>query len=303
MTVRLARSGIVIAVLLAANGADAAQLARLSIVAPALMSSTCSGLTNGSNPLPGDLIATNFPAELTCNSEQSPDPIATSRASYSNGGLAVSATSESLVTWGAMRLDSDFSGPNSATFPQASATAGWVDALTVTPTNPALIGQAAVLAFNISIEADLLALAGFNSVARLSVRPYVNDANLATPPSLSVQGQGQQGSPYQQTLDTSASFTIPIVLGTPFELGIFARASSGTASTAGSNLINTVSSDAVSIAWDGITSVTVAGQPIDVSISADSGIDWSGPVPEPSTGIALLVGSGALAALGSRRRN
>jgi len=302
MKLRMARSGIVIGIVLAAGGAQAMQLARTAIVAPALMSSTCAGLTSGSNPAPGDLITTALPAELTCNSAQSTDLIATSGAIYSNGGLAVSGNSESLVTWGALRLSSDFSGPNSATFPLAAATAGWVDSWTVTPTNPAFIGQSAVVHFDLSIDADQLAIAGFNSLARLTVRPYVDDASVATPAGLQIQGQGQQGSPYQQTIDTTASFAVPIVLGTPFELGIFARATSGTASQAASNAINTVSSDAASIAWEGITSVTVAGQPIDVTVIADSGIDWTGPVPEPSLGLGLVIGSGCLAAFGSRAR-
>jgi hypothetical protein len=266
------------------------------------MSSTCAGLTNGGNPTPGDLVAPGPPAELVCNSEESADPMATSGASYTNAGQAVSATSESLATWGAIRLSTDFSGPNSATFPQAVATAGWVDAWTVTPLNPALIGQAAVLNFELQIEGDLLALAGFNSVARLAAKPYRDDASVSAPAIVSYQGQGQVGSPYQQTVDTPASFAIPFVLGTPFELGVFARASSGTASVASSNSINTVSSDASSIAWNGITSITVAGQPVEVSISTASGIDWSGPVPEPSMGLGLVVGAGCLAGFGARRR-
>lgn len=302
MMVRVARLWIMIGVLLAAGVSEAVQIARTAIAAPGLMSSNCAGLTNGGNPSPGDLVVTGLPLELTCNSAQSADPIAMSSASYLNGGAAVSATSESLATWGAVRLSTDFSGPNSATFPQASATAGWVDAWTVTPTNPALIGLDAVLGFRLQLEGDLLAIAGFNSIARLAVRPYVDDALVATPSIVSFQGQGLSGSPYQQTVSTTATFFVPIVLGTPFELSVFARASSGTGSIAGSNLINTVSSDASSIAWDGIESVTVAGQPVDVSIDTTSGIDWSGPVPEPSTGIGLLVGSGCLVALGSRRK-
>lgn len=301
MTPSRARILVSVGFLLAAGGAHSAQLARTSIVAPGVMSSTCAGLTNGASPAPGDLVNTGFPAELTCNSQQSAGATASSSASYANAGQAVSGASRSFAAMGAMRLESDFSGPNSATFPQAVATAGWVDGWRVDPTNPALIGQNAVLSFRLHVTGDLLAIAGFNSVARLAATPYVNDLSVSTPTNVSFQGQGQQGSPYQQTVDATVGFAVPIVLGTPFELGLFGRAASGTASVAGSNLINTVSSDAPSIDWEGITSVTVGGQPVDVVVTSTSGVDWTVPVPEPALGFGIVCGMAGLAALGARR--
>lgn len=291
-----------LAIGLVATSAHAAQLARTAIVAPGLMSSACAGLTNGSNTGPGGLVVTSFPAELTCNSQQSVGPTATGAAGYVNGAQAVSASSLAYSTWGAVRLATEFSGPNNAIFPQANANAGWVDGWRVDPVNPAFIGQNAILSFRINVAADLFAFAGFNSSARLVVQPYVNDSSFANPTDFRVQGQGFQGAPYQQTVSATASFGIPIVLGTPFEFSLFARAIAGTGSQAGATLINTASADAASIDWDGIAGVTVGGQPVDVVLTADSGVDWTVPVPEPAMALAVPFGAAAMAAMAHRRR-
>lgn len=294
--------GLAFATSFVAANAHSAQLVRTAIVAPGLMSSACAGLTNGANSGPGGLVGTGFPAELTCNSQQSVGPTAAGAAGYVNSAQAISASSLAYSTWGAVRLATDFSGPNNTVFPQANANAGWVDGWRVDPVNPAFIGQSAILSFRIRVEADLFAFAGFNVFARLVVQPYVNDSSFAVPTDFRVQGQGFAGAPYQQTVATTASFEIPIVLGTPFEFSFFARATSGTGSQAGSTSINTAGSDAASIDWDGITGVTVGGQPVDVVLTADSGVDWTVPVPEPTTALAVPFGAVGLAALARRRR-
>ena len=120
-----------------------------------------------------------------------------------------------------------------------------------------------------------------------------------------VGGQGQNNFPYNQTVNQQVGFSATITLGTPFELGVFARAIAGNASSGGVYQFNDATVDfSNTLSWAGITELTLGGNAVPYTLSSASGIDWTQPytaaVPEPRAWALWAIGLLATAAL--RRR-
>ena len=227
---------IVIALAVGPAAVSAAQLGRLDIAAPGAMISTCGGI--GQSTAPGDSLFFQ-PGRSNCNAQQTalPNAIVSQSATYTEAPVTVDTFASGQATMGQTKLFAHSRArQDSGSFPQATATGGWVDMLTLNPVNPAQIGQTANFSFLIDVGGTLAgqgATHSFNSLARFGITPYLNDATFVPGPEaqFAIQGQGQINFPYNQTVNQLVTFTTNVTLGTPFELGVFARALAGNASS------------------------------------------------------------------------
>lgn len=292
----------------------AAELGRLDIAAPGAMISACAGMDTGNGFAIGDKPAW-VQGRYSCNAAQTAQPNAsvTQTASYQEPGpAAVNSTSNGQTTMGQTKLFAHSRAYNDAGIAKGVVTGGWVDNLTLNPVNAADVGKTASFTFAMDVQGTLAGQGApgtysFNSGASLGIRPYVNDLSLTGPVfQFFVGGQGQNYDPYNQTVNQVVSFTTDITLGSPFELGIFARALAGNASATG-GAPYAVSEATVdfsnTISWSGISSVTMNGTPVPYTLSSTSGIDWTQPyAPVPVPAGIVLFGSGLVGLLGAALR-
>jgi hypothetical protein len=282
-----------------AQASWAAELGRTQIPSGAVMVSACAGQRSGGGTSAGDLGYWSAGAS-TCNASQSSVPGTTlsESASYTNPQVVV-AESSAAATMGQMKLYANFNANNQLGV-GAWATAGWVDTLTVNAVDPAQQGKQAIMTFSLHVGGTLVGQPMGNSGVSIEVSPYINDSFIGLPEAsysgqqFKVAGQGQGGFPYNETVNSNATFQAVITLGTPFELGIFGRATAGVASV-GPNWYSASTSDFdQTITWQGVQGVTVLGNNVPVSIQSLSGTAWQGsyaaPVPEASSWLLALAG-------------
>ncbi|WP_457423301.1 PEP-CTERM sorting domain-containing protein [Roseateles sp. P5_E7] len=280
----------------------AAEMSQQDLGSTGALVSSCAGMASGSFPIEGGLFDWQ-PGLSNCNSASTTTPgqQLTASGAYSQATPSVQADSTGSAAYGAVGMYAHFRANASAGFAAAESTAGWTDTWTLIPANPAQIGQNAVVSFSVHLDGVLDGLPIGNSYTRIGSQVWLNNAAVGGQ-VFRAQGQGQGGFPFHEVIDQNVNFSVTFVLGTPFELGVFSRASAGTAG-AGPNWFSEATSDfASTLTWQGISGVTVAGGAISYSLSSQSGVDWTvpyAPVPEPS---AALLLSGGLLALALRRR-
>lgn len=288
---------------LASLPAFAAELGQQHLGTTGALVSSCAGMASGSFPIEGGLFDWQ-PGKSNCTSAMTTTPgqLLAASDSYTQATPSVQGDAHGSATYGSVGMYAHFRANASAGFAAAESTAGWTDTWTLMPANAAQIGQNAVVSFSIHLDGVLDGLPTGNSYTRIGTQVWLNNST-AGGQSFRVQGQGQGGFPFHQVIDQDISFSVTVQLGTPFELGIFSRASAGTAG-AGPNWFSEASSDfASTLTWQGISGVTVAGNAIGYTLSSQSGVDWTvpyAPVPEPAA--ALLFGGGLLALVLRRRR-
>ena len=298
-----------------AGSVSAIELGRLDLTEPGAMISTCGGLNlSGSGYAVGDKGVWRA-GLFSCNAALTGQPAATV-AQSANYTVAtpepVTATASGQASLGLIKLNAYSLATPAAGFAQAEATGGFLDTLTVNPVNASDIGKTASFSFLMHAEGTLAgqgANFSFNSFAGLGIKPYINNASLlplGSATEFNVSGQGQYNFPYNQTVNQDVLFTGTIVLGTPFELGVFARAFAGNASSGSVFEFNEATSDFSSgIAWQGISAVAVDGNAVAFTLGSASGIDWTqpyaAPVPEPKSWAMLAIGLVGILALRGRR--
>lgn len=303
---------IVIALAVGPAAVSAAQLGRLDLAAPGAMISTCGGI--GQATAVGDSLFFQ-PGRSNCNAQQTalPNAIVAESATYSEAPVTVNTFASGQATMGQTKLFAHSRArQDSGAFVQSTATGGWVDTLTLNPVNQAQIGQTANFSFLIDVGGTLAgqgATDSFNSLARFGITPYLNDATFVPGPEaqFAIQGQGQMGFPYNQTVNQLVTFTTNVTLGTPFELGVFARALAGNASFGSVTAFSEATVDfSNTITWAGISALTLNGTPLAYTLASASGIDWTqayaAPIPEPATWALWAIGLLGLGAAMQRCR-
>lgn len=298
-------------VLILSAGVQAAEISRQQLDAPDVFVSTCGGLAHGENVAPGDLI--NYPFDHVCNSTSS---LATSlgsplsqHVSYVAPYVDAQAQGQATYGWGSAAVT--FSGNNNLNFPAATATMGWEDQMLLS--TPGLAGQVGLLKAWIKVEGHLEAAPSANGGTRFTVRGY---GSTSGPGNLPVQaswgGQGQQFSPYNESIDALVPIYIAFKWNEPFEMGLFGQlrigaASMGFQTPAPGQPLSAGSGDISRMSWEGISDFYYTHHngfftevlPVNASLvtmSSDTGINWmnavAAPVPEPAVGWLVAAGLG-----------
>lgn len=278
--------------------AQATELGRQQIAPGNYMVSTCAGQRPGNGSSPGDLGGW-YIGEHQCNASQS--SVAgggVSESAFYTHPLVNEAYSNASASMGEMKLFARFDANNQIGV-GAWATAGWVDTITINAVNPALQGTQAILTFSLLAEGSLVALPQGNSGVGFEIYPYINDSFIGIPEApyagqnYKVAGQGQYGYPYDLTVNDVATFRAVVTLGTPFELGVFARATAGVAGVGPDWFSAGYVDFSNTVVWNGMQGVTVAGNPVDFSVDSLSGTPWMGaytaPVPEAPVWMMMSV--------------
>ncbi len=240
-------------------------------------------------------------------------------AYFSGNGTATTSDSYSSATihnatWGSVgighiHLRSENNSPNNAFFAAAASSGGFEDRLTLDL--PGQTGQTVYMLVNMSIDGTMAA-AGFAGMSRIQVAGYKNSAELhASTPGYAPNGAGG-GTDRQrvtwgvasapnasESIDANWVFSVPVVVGTAFDLGIYARATSTQRSfSAVAGNSNSQMDFSNSILVQGVAGLLVNGSLVTegYTLTAASGLDWTQPlpVPEPATWALMLAGIGAV---------
>lgn len=286
-----------LALALTGLAASAAELSQQDLGSTGALISSCAGIATGAFPTEGNRFDWQV-GKSNCSafSTTTPGQLLSASSSYTQATPSIQADTHGSARYGSVGMYAHFRANASAGFAASETTAGWTDTLTLMPVNPAQVGQNAVLSFSLHLDGVLDGLPTGNSYTRIGTQVWLNNA--ATGSNFRAQGQGQGGFPFHQVIDQDLNFNVTVKLGTPFELGIFARASVGTAG-AGPNWFSEATSDfASTLTWQGISGVKLGGNSIGYTLSSQSGIDWTqaytAPVPEPASWGLMGLGLGLI---------
>ena len=214
---------------LASLPAFAIEMSQQNLGSTGALVSSCAGLATGAFPIEGGLFDW-LPGQSNCSSAWTtfPAQLVVAGDIYTQATPSVQADAIGNAKYGSVGMHAHFRANASAGFAAAESTAGWTDTWTLMPANPAQLGQNAVLSFSVHLDGVLDGLPIGNSYTRIGTQLWLNNAPVAGQ-AFRAQGQGQGGFPFHQVIDQDVAFSVTVTLGTPFELGVFSRASAGTA--------------------------------------------------------------------------
>lgn len=262
------------------------------------MVSACGGLHNGNGWGPGGLVGM-LAGRSDCQSDRNLQPggWAAMAVDYDEAPVAVAASAQGQAAFGQLKLASSFQADTAKGLTIGVVNAGWNARQTVLPQDPAHLGKLALYSFVMHVHGSLDGAAYGNSFSGFSMVALANNGFYGS--SWSSQRPAMDGLPFHRELDEWVTLSVPVTLGTPFTLGLYAATWSGNssgfggASTASTDLLNTVT-------WQGISGVTLNGTPIAYTVQSALGIDWAqpfaAPVPEPRTALLALAGLATLLA-------
>lgn len=297
----------------------ASNLAAVFLIAWAVVAGAASARA-ASLEVDGFSNATNDPqVQDLVNESGAAGPIAggaSSAGSATVGSGATSGTVSGSADYGVLRVRA--SGTASGPFLDVgggvaggSIEASWTDRFTIVPANPSLNFQPGTFTFVILLDGTLSADAGgaMQSNTRAQFGLNVDAGTCTSGCDFRLFGEhgdfGSQGGGVIDTGDQIANFTSPPVpflfgvsVGLSVALQAFAQAVSGA-----EPVVSSADADlGTSLLWGGLVSVADgSGSPVTAyTVTSESGVDWSQPIPEPATGACLAAGLAALAA-GARR--
>ena len=236
--------------------------------------------------------------------------LASQAATFSGGPITNSATGSASL--GQVKMQADNTAPNNSSFPGGRTNGGWKDTLTVVPNNPTQNGLPAHYVFTLDVS-GFLSASGFAGSAGLGTAIYKDgvepdqepfwDPGSSDPLSTDRQRAhwGVSSSPdVNRNFSSTVTLSVPITLGTPFELGVYGF---GTAGMRSQSSVGGSSSSLLSVQntinWGGTEGVFL-GDPVndlleaqDYTLTSASGTDWRFAIPEPGSASLLLLGAGA----------
>lgn len=182
-----------------------------------------------------------------------------------------------------------------APFANAILDGGWNESFTVS--HPSLNGQGGYLVFRLRARGQMHTQ-GLSGSALVEVSPFKNHTPILWNPYYAQEGSdvgttsggfqsaswglASYGLPDNRTVDAYVTMSVPITFGTPFTLGVYARAIAAQRSSGG---FNGPSSDWLDfsthgVEWAGITGVLNGGGGAvsGVTIVSGSGTDWNPPL-------------------------
>ncbi|MCA9276863.1 MAG: hypothetical protein KDA29_12630 [Phycisphaerales bacterium] len=214
--------------------------------------------------------------------------------SASAASMDASGSSSSEIGMGYINFVATNTAPNT-TFGNAGAHGGFKENFIVTGGTP---GTEAWMLVQVSIDGTMNA-SGFAGRAALNIGAFKDDIELRSSEPFWDNGNsdpistdrqratwGLSTSSFDENLDRTVSdmitFSVPITLGEPFNLGIYAFGNAGKRSAGG---VAGSSSAAInfSVDWAGAQVVDAGGTAISgAAITGDTGLNWtSGPTPCP----------------------
>ncbi len=290
-----------------------ASLSQADIMAPGGFLGAFAGIASGGLGGAGTNVEVHYdPLNLNLDEHTFTSGVATASSSYS-GALGTNSAS-GYATIGAL----GFAAANSAENPGFSSGAvngGWNDSMTVTA--PGVNGQSAVWLVDINVSGTLAAT-GFAGLARFATTAYQNNIQLRKndAPGFSAGGSSPISTDRQSVLwqlTTAApgealtwnvqdviTYAFPVIIGQPFDFGIYAFAHAGKrSSSAGTNVSTSNVAFTNTLTWGGST-VLLNGQALtDVNLSSASGVNYALPInaiPLPPAMLLLIAPLGVLAA-------
>lgn len=306
-----------IAIVLALAGSSSsialAGLSQASIAAPGgFIQTLAAPASSTSNPWAGSDLTIMFTSPSTDLQEATFSGNASVFRASAHASANTSKSASGTVGMGFLKFQAQNNGPNNSNFAAADANGGWKDTFTIS--SPGLTGQSGFMQFTLNITGSLAA-SGFAGLASFGVTAYKDNIQLAANPLANpgnsdlISTDRQYGNwvassapDVSKNVNDVITMAVPFTYGTPFTLGIYARAHAGMRSSSGvpGNSQASVQFQNT-LVWGGISNMFVGGTGTttnDYTVAAASGVDWRGVVPSPAA--ASLLGMGAL--LASRRR-
>lgn len=238
--------------------------------------------------------------------------------SASSSAPSVSNQSAGTVKMGWAQMSAENHSLAATSFAAGMVNGGYADTLTVQLAGH--VGESAYLLVNVKVNAAMWA-AGYAGSSHVQVTPYLNKGALSssnpgyndgssnhwwgTSNQVADWGVATYGINATDSLNVNefVTFSVPVVIGNSFELGLYTLAAGGQRASGGNGLPTETAQGGVALtSFVAGASLMLGGQmQSGFSIASASGMDWAAPpVPEPQTW--LLMGLGMVALLVARRR-
>lgn len=305
----------------------AAMFGQSDTPAGSAFASACAGTHISGAGNPGNSVARTYSGTGTCFEAVSAGGTASVNTGLVSGvspsGQAYTGSAEGSASLGSLKMTGTNSGSAQTSFSGGQATVGWNDQITLGGGTgnslwvlPILVhgelhahGLGALSRMQVGVYKNSAALTqGFNSTAFGLFQTLTTERNGTIQYSWDYQMAAFGVSDYDIVHPTSAEFlaidqtvyfVVPFTYGVSFKLGIWADAHASEIASGGAHVPNVSSFDlGNTITWGGkgyVVDATGNNPTTSFTINSESGFDYNtAVVPEPSTMLMLLAGTGLL---------